>query len=176
MRRQNTKRVEKPLVVNYDQLSSESRAFKRATQVLDKAIREKLEEKPRPRGTLMPIIAEEQFAAIETLIPLWKYRMLQRAIGSVERKMRKEDRAEQYPLPGFDCIPLRLEIGEKQPRLSAATEPTILEYLAQEEAKRRVDTPRITQLRALAKLMKKYTPTEPEITVREVFEREAART
>jgi hypothetical protein len=172
MQRQNSNRAKNSQSNRLDQLSTESRAFKRASQILENAVREKWEAKPQPRGTLMAELFQEQNRAIETLMPSWKRRMILQIIDSTVRKINREDRAQQY-LPGFEMLPDRPTIGNRRQRLLAATEPIVCELLAQEEARRRTDTPRMKKYRELIELMRKYTPKEPEITAGEVFEREA---
>jgi hypothetical protein len=156
-----------------DQQSTETNAFKRDIQLLEKAILKKLDEKPISSGNLAAIILSEQETLIDRLTPHWQHREILRAIRSVRQEIgRQEGQADQYVLPGFEDLPQRIIIGKHKPRLAAITYPGVSKYLAILEAQEKRDTERIAKVKRLLALMEKYIQSEPTITVREVCERE----
>ena len=150
---------------------TESRTFKRDIQLLERTIFAKIEEKPVSRGNLRAEVMEQEAATIERLSPQWDCEQVDRLIRRVYQLIARENN-NQYRLPGFPILPIRITINKTQRALAAAKCPDVCAYLETEERKYQ-DSPRILQLRALADLMRKYARGEPEITVREVCEREA---
>jgi hypothetical protein len=91
----------------------------------------------------------------------------------IRAERRKQVAAEQYSLPGFEHIPASIPIpkGGQKP-LADANRWNLREYLAAvmaEHRQRRNTDPRIQELKALLKIMAKYTPTNHSITVRQVM-------
>jgi hypothetical protein len=156
-----------------DQQSTEANTFKRDIQLLEKAILKKLDESPISSGNLAAILLSEQRTVIDRLTPHWQQREVLRAIRSVRQETGRQDgNADQYLLPGFEDLPQRIIIQGHKPRLAAITHPEALKYLATLEAQEKRDLARIAKVKALLALMEKYIKMEPEITVREVCERE----
>lgn len=151
-----------------------SEPFKTDLQTLEKAILQKLAEKPISRGNLLAVTLEEQSAVIQRLAPQWQRREVLRIIRRLQQRIASEEaEADQYLLPGFEDLPRRIRLAGKRQHLATATYATLCEYLEIQE-RHQLENPRIVALRAMVKLMKKYARQEPEITVREVCEREQA--
>jgi hypothetical protein len=149
-----------------------SEPFKQALQALENAIVKKLAEIPISRGNLLAVILGEQSAEIEALTPQWQRREVLRIIRRIQQHIaERETEADQYLLPGFEDLPRRIRLDGKRQHLATATYATLCEYLEIQE-RHQLENPRIIALRAMVSLMKKYARHEPEITVREVCERE----
>ena len=149
-----------------------SEPFKQALQTLENAIVKKLAEIPISRGNLLAVILDEQLAEIQTLTPRWQSREVLRIIRRIQQQIsEREAEADQYLLPGFEDLPRRIRLDGKRQHLATATYATLCEYLEIQE-QHQLENPRIIALRAMVDLMKKYARHEPQITVREVCERE----
>jgi hypothetical protein len=149
-----------------------SESFKKALQVLEKVILQKLLEKPISSGNLLAVLLDEQSALLERLTPEWQRQELARVIRRIQRDLNRQEAMDsQYLLPGFERLPKRISMGDKRQHLSSATHPELSRYLEVLERKQQ-ESPRLIQLRAMVKLMWKYARQEPAITVREVCERE----
>lgn len=154
------------------QSSTETNTFKRDIQLLEKVILKKLDEKPISSGNLLAVLFDEQSALIGHLTPHWQHREVLRAIRSVRQEIGRRDGEAQYDLPGFEEFPARVRVGGSQPYLAAMRVAGTVEYLESLESQEKSDGARIAKVRILVGLMKKYSRHEPEITVREVCERE----
>lgn len=153
--------------------SPETPTFKRDIQLLEKLIVKKLEESPVSSGNLTATLFDDHFPLIERLTPYWQHREVLRAIRRIRREIGRQNPPEQYALPGFEGMPERVRLNGSQPRLAALTHPQALQYLWSLEAQTKTDAELVAKVRKLVALMQKYTRQEPEITVREVCEREA---
>jgi hypothetical protein len=150
-----------------------SEPFKQALQALENAIVKKLAETPISRGNLLAVILGEQSTEIEALTPQWQRREVLRIIRRIQQQIsEREAEADQYLLPGFEDLPRRIRLNGKRQHLATATYATLCEYLEIQE-RHQLENPRIIALRAMVKLMKRYVRDEPEITMREVCERES---
>jgi hypothetical protein len=164
--------TEQNATVHRRDASTPSESFKKALQTLEKTILQKLDEKPISSGNLRAVLFEQQFALIECLTPHWQQQEVARIIRRIVRQLKEQEAADsQYLLPGFEALPHRISLGKRRQHLSAATYPELCQYLELMERQQQ-ESPRLVQMRAMVDLMKKYARHEPEITVREVCERE----
>ena len=155
--------------------SALSEPFKTALQAIENAIVKKLAEIPISRGNLLAVILGEQSAAIDALTPQWQRREVLRIIRRIQQQIsEREAEADQYLLPGFENLPRRIRLDGKRQHLATATYATLCAYLELQE-QHQSNNPRIIALRAMVGLMKKYARHEPDITIREVCEREGDR-
>jgi hypothetical protein len=153
--------------------SPKSPTFKRDTQLLETLIVKKLEESPVSSGNLAATLFDDHFPLIERLTPFWQQREVLRAIRRIRRELGRQNAStEQYPLPGFEGIPERVRINGRQPRFGTLTYAQTLEYLRTLKNQVKTDSQLIANVEKLLSLMKKHATQEPDITVREVCERE----
>jgi hypothetical protein len=158
------------------QQSTGTNAFKKGIQLLERVILKKLDEKPISSGNLLANLFDEEYALIESLTPHWQRREVSRAIRSVRQEIgRRDSNTDQYILPGFEDFPQRVRIAGHQPKVAALRHQGVSQYLAELEAQEKLNAGRIAKVKELLALMEKYIQNEPEITVREVCEREADR-
>ncbi len=151
----------------------ETATFKRDIQLLEKVVIKKLEESPVSAGNLAATLFDDHFLLIERLTPYWQHAEVLSTIRRIRRELGRQNPAtEQYPLPGFEGMPERIRLNGRQPRFAALTYMQAVEYLRTLETQTKIDAQLVAKMRGLVALMEKYVRQEPEITVREVCERE----
>jgi hypothetical protein len=90
---------------------------------------------------------------------------------SLKQRREKDARAkhEQYQLPGFEHLPLRV-LGKRKKRLELlnATYEDVRDWVKRMSA-RKPDTPKVTEAKALLEKMRVAARTDRGITVRRVY-------
>lgn len=121
-------------------------------------------------------LISEETELIEALTPVWQLREVMRILRAKRSDLSRRHREqEQYLLPGFERLPMRIAgLDGRRNQLANATYKELRAYLAVLH-KRHRDNAQITQVKALLELVEKYKHKTPKITVREVCEKEAAR-
>lgn len=120
------------------------------------------------------ILIDEERGLIDLLTPIWQVQAVCRLIRLKRKKMADAGGIEnQFMLPGFERIPLRITIrdGKRRP-LEDATYRQLAQYLHVLRRQAR-DNSRIQQLQALMGLVRPYMEDNPGITVKEVCLRES---
>src|ERR1700690_4353389 len=98
----NRKRIQNVRTIR-SSVSAESSTFNRDTQMLEKAILTKLQEKPVNSDNLVAMLTDQEPALIQRLTPHWQYKAILRVIRRMRLHLtRKNPDAPQYPLPGFE--------------------------------------------------------------------------
>jgi len=148
-------------------------ALKTLAEICRDAVRDALIVHPdEPAGLLAAQLADELETEIERdlsrhLVMAFFLRLIRK-----ERvKVRNSARAQML-LPGFEHLPLRIEVFRKRVPLGAATTRQVREFvrlLVREHRNRLKTDPVLNQARALLALMEKHARSNERITVDEVL-------
>ena len=153
----------------------ESSTFIKDTQLLEKAILTKLQEKPVNSDNLVAILTDQETALIQRLTPHWQYKAILRIIRRMRLHLtRKNPDTPQYPLPGFEDMGERVRINGHEKRFAALTHELAIAHVRELEGNVKANSTRIARMHELISMMEPYSRTDPNITVREVCEREAS--
>ena len=152
----------------------ESSTFTKDMQRLEKAILTKLQEKPMNSDNLVAMLTDHEQSLIQRLTPHWQYKAILRVIRRIRLHLARENPGQQqYPLPGFEDMGERVRIEGHEKRFAALTYELALAHVRELEADGKANSARIGRMHELLSLMEPYSRLEPEITVREVCQRES---
>jgi hypothetical protein len=148
-------------------------ALKTLTEICRESVQDALISHPdEPAAMLAAQLADElDTEAFHDLARHLVTAFFLRLIRAQRNKQKKAERAQML-LPGFEYLPVEIEVFQRSVPLAAATMRQVKEYvrLLVKEHRERVKTdPQLNQARALLALMEKHATSNERITVQEVL-------
>jgi hypothetical protein len=153
------------------QTATEAKTLILNLRLLEKAVETAIYENRRdmPLMELRDQIWTDQAEIVQVLSPFWERAQILHMIRKARRKLNPP---EQFLLPGFEALPLVFRVEKRKLHLAQATQSDLQAYLDAMQRQIHEDA-RVSQIKKLLQLVAKYARKEPEITVREVCQREA---